>query len=72
MNFRSCGAEKGLQLAIDVIAKGVSWEDTLQRFNREEMHERYWSGVEFDKMHGIPHGPTRWPETCMCAIWTTT
>jgi len=29
--------KKAIQRAIDVMAKGVSWEDTLQRFNREEM-----------------------------------
>jgi prevent-host-death family protein len=32
--------KKSIQHAIDVMAKGLSWGDTLQRFKREEMHER--------------------------------
>jgi hypothetical protein len=29
-----------IQHAIDVMAKGLSWGGALQRFRREEMHER--------------------------------
>jgi len=32
--------KKAIQHAIDVMAKGLSWGDALQRFKREEMHER--------------------------------
>ena len=32
--------KKAVQRAIDVMATGLSWGDTLQRFKREEMHER--------------------------------
>ena len=32
--------KKAIQHAIDVMAKGLSWCGTLQRFTREEMHER--------------------------------
>jgi hypothetical protein len=32
--------KKAIQRAIDVTAKGLSWGDTLQRFDREEMHAR--------------------------------
>jgi hypothetical protein len=32
--------KKAIQHAIDVIAKGLSWGDTLSVFKREEMHER--------------------------------
>jgi hypothetical protein len=32
--------QAGIQRAIDVMAKGLSWGDTVQRFKREEMHER--------------------------------
>jgi prevent-host-death family protein len=31
---------KAIQHAIDVMAKGLSWGNPLQRFEREEMHER--------------------------------
>ena len=31
--------KKAIQRAIDVMAKGLSWGDALQRFKREEMHE---------------------------------
>ena len=34
------GTQKGLQHAIDVMSKGLPWGDTLQRFNRDEMHRR--------------------------------
>ncbi len=32
--------KKAIQRAIDVMAKGLPWGDTLPRFTREEMHER--------------------------------
>jgi prevent-host-death family protein len=32
--------QKAIQHAIDVMAKGLSWGNTLQRFTREEMHEQ--------------------------------
>jgi prevent-host-death family protein len=32
--------KKAIQHAIDVMAKGMSWGGTLQRFKREDMHER--------------------------------
>jgi hypothetical protein len=32
--------KKPIQRAIDGMAKGLSWGDALQRFKREEMHER--------------------------------
>ena len=32
--------KKAIQHAIDVMTKGLSWGDALQRFKREEMHER--------------------------------
>jgi prevent-host-death family protein len=32
--------KRAIQRAVDVMAKGLSWGDTLQRFGREEMHER--------------------------------
>ena len=32
--------KRAIQRAVDVMAKGLSWGDTLQRFEREEMHER--------------------------------
>ena len=32
--------KKAIQHAIDMMAKGLSWGDTLQKFKREEMHER--------------------------------
>jgi uncharacterized protein YoaH (UPF0181 family) len=32
--------KKAIQTAIDVMAKGLSWGSALQRFTREEMHER--------------------------------
>ena len=32
--------KKAIQRAIDVMAKGLSWGHALQRFKREEMHER--------------------------------
>ena len=32
--------KKAIQHAIDVMAEGLSWGGTLQRFNREEIHER--------------------------------
>jgi prevent-host-death family protein len=32
--------KKAIEHAIDVMAKGLSWGDTLRRFKREEMHER--------------------------------
>jgi prevent-host-death family protein len=32
--------KRSIQRAIDVMAKGLSWGDALQRFKREEMHER--------------------------------
>ena len=32
--------KKAIQHAIGVMAKGLSWGDTLPRFNREETHER--------------------------------
>ena len=31
--------KKAIQHAIDVMAKGLSWGDTLRRYKREEMHE---------------------------------
>ncbi len=31
---------KAIQHAIDVMAKGLSWGNTLQGFKREEMHAR--------------------------------
>jgi len=31
---------KAIQHAIEVMAKGLSWGDTLRRFGREEMHDR--------------------------------
>ena len=31
---------KAIQHAIDVMAKGLSWGNTLQGFKREEVHER--------------------------------
>jgi prevent-host-death family protein len=32
--------QKAIRHAVDVMAKGLSWGGVLQRFNREEMHER--------------------------------
>jgi prevent-host-death family protein len=32
--------KKAIQHAIDMMAKGMSWGGTLQRFKREDMHER--------------------------------
>jgi prevent-host-death family protein len=34
------GRKRAIQRAIDVMAKGLSWGGGLQRFKREEMHER--------------------------------
>ncbi len=31
---------KAIRHAVNVMAKGLSWGGALQRFNREEMHER--------------------------------
>ncbi len=32
--------KKAIQHAIDVMAKGLSWGNTLRKFGREEMHDR--------------------------------
>ena len=32
--------KKAIQHVIDVMSKGLPWGDTLQRFNRDEMHRR--------------------------------
>jgi prevent-host-death family protein len=32
--------KRAIQLAIRVMEKGLPWGDSLQRFDREEMHER--------------------------------
>jgi len=32
--------KKAIQHAIDLMAEGLPWGDTLQKFEREEMHER--------------------------------
>ena len=37
---RTAERKKAVQHAIDVMTKGLPWGSSLQRFEREEMHER--------------------------------